>query len=84
MQQNVLSNEPPIALFVKDENPLLFYHKIADLAKKHLTKNGILYFEINQYLSAETVDLLKSKGFKNIEMKKDIYGVDRMVKCSRS
>jgi release factor glutamine methyltransferase len=83
MQQNVLSNEPHLALFVKDENPLLFYDKIAELAKKHLTENGVLYFEINQYLGMETVDLLKSKGFKNIELKKDIYGVDRMVKCER-
>ena len=83
MQQNVLSNEPHIALFVKDENPLLFYDKIAELAKKHLTENGVLYFEINQYLGLETVELLKSKGFKNIELKKDIYGVDRMVKCER-
>ena len=82
MQQNVLSNEPHIALFVKNENPLLFYDKIAELAKKHLTENGVLYFEINQYLGPETVELLKSKGFKNIELKKDIYGVDRMVKCS--
>ncbi|MDO9036968.1 MAG: peptide chain release factor N(5)-glutamine methyltransferase [Lutibacter sp.] len=82
MQQNVLSNEPHIALFVENENPLLFYDKIADLAKNHLTENGVLYFEINQYLGAETVDLLKTKGFKNIELKKDIYGVDRMVKCS--
>jgi release factor glutamine methyltransferase len=81
MQQNVLSNEPHLALFVKDENPLLFYDKIAELAKKHLTENGVLYFEINQYLGAATVDLLKSKGFKNVELKKDIYGVDRMVKC---
>lgn len=83
MQQNVLSNEPHIALFVKDENPLLFYDKIAELAKNHLTENGVLYFEINQYLGVETVNLLKSKGFKNIELKKDIYGVDRMVKCER-
>ena len=83
MQQNVLSNEPHLALFVKDENPLLFYDKIAELAKNHLTENGVLYFEINQYLGMETVDLLKSKGFKNIELKKDIYGVDRMVKCER-
>jgi release factor glutamine methyltransferase len=81
MQQNVLSNEPHIALFVKNENPLLFYDKIAELAKNHLTENGVLYFEINQYLGSETIDLLKSKGFKNIELKKDIYGVDRMVKC---
>ncbi|MDO9276478.1 MAG: peptide chain release factor N(5)-glutamine methyltransferase [Lutibacter sp.] len=82
MQQNVLSNEPHIALFVENENSLLFYDKIADLAKNHLTENDVLYFEINQYLGKETVDLLKSKGFKNVELKKDIYGVDRMVKCS--
>ncbi|MDD3721808.1 MAG: peptide chain release factor N(5)-glutamine methyltransferase [Lutibacter sp.] len=81
MQQNVLSNEPHIALFVENENPLLFYDKIADLAKKHLTKNGVLYFEINQYLGTETVDLLKSKGFKHVKLKKDIYGVDRIVRC---
>jgi release factor glutamine methyltransferase len=81
MQQNVLSNEPHIALFVENENPLLFYDKIAELSKKHLTENGVLYFEINQYLGTETVDLLKTKGFKNVEIKKDIYGADRMVKC---
>ncbi|MBK5208987.1 MAG: peptide chain release factor N(5)-glutamine methyltransferase [Flavobacteriaceae bacterium] len=81
MQQNVLSNEPHIALFVKNENPLLFYDKIAELTKNHLTENGVLYFEINQYLGSKTVDLLKTKGFINIELKKDIYGVDRMVKC---
>lgn len=82
MQQNVLDHEPNLALFVKDNNPLLFYNKISDLAKTHLLKNGNLYFEINQYLGNETVALLKLKGFKNIELKKDIYEVDRMVKCS--
>jgi release factor glutamine methyltransferase len=81
MQQNVLSNEPHIALFVANGNPLVFYDKIAELAKNHLTENGVLYFEINQYLGAETVDLLKTKGFNNIKVKKDIYDVDRMVKC---
>jgi len=82
MQQNVLANEPHIALFVKNENPLLFYNKISDLAKTHLLKNGDLYFEINQYLGIETTALLKSKGFKNIELKKDIYAVNRMIKAS--
>lgn len=82
MQENVLANEPHLALFVKDENPLLFYDKIADLAINHLTKNGSLFFEINQYLGEETVTLLKSKGFQNIELKKDIFGVDRMIKAT--
>ena len=82
MQQNVLANEPHLALFVEDSNALIFYDKIADLAKKHLTENGLLFFEINQYLGKETVALLTQKGFKNIELKKDIFGVDRMIKSS--
>jgi release factor glutamine methyltransferase len=82
MQENVLANEPHLALFVKNEHPLLFYNKIADLALNHLTKNGSLYFEINQYLGKETIELLQSKGYKNILLKKDIFGVDRMIKAS--
>jgi release factor glutamine methyltransferase len=66
---------------VDDENPLIFYTKIADLAKKHLTKNGLLFFEINQYLGKETVKMLHEKGFKNIQLKKDLFGNDRMIKC---
>ncbi|SNR30250.1 peptide chain release factor N(5)-glutamine methyltransferase [Lutibacter flavus] len=82
MQENVLANEPHLALFVKDKNPLLFYDKIADLALNHLSKNGSLFFEINQYLAKETVKLLESKGYKNIILKKDIFGVDRMIKAT--
>jgi len=82
MQHNVLDHEPHLALFVEDNNPLLFYDKIADLAKNHLTKNGSLYFEINQYLGKETVELLQEKGFKHIELRKDIFGVDRMIKAN--
>ena len=82
IRENVLENEPHLALFVEDKNPLLFYDKIADLAKNHLTENGKLYFEINQYLGKETVALLTSKGFSSIELRKDMFGVDRMVKCS--
>jgi release factor glutamine methyltransferase len=82
MQQNVLANEPHLALFVEDNNALLYYDKIANLAKKQLAKNGQLFFEINQYLGNETVELISLKGFKNIELKKDIFGVDRMVKAS--
>jgi release factor glutamine methyltransferase len=82
IQNNVLQNEPHLALFVSDENPLIFYDKIADLAKNNLTKNGLLFFEINQYLGKETCDLLESKGFKNIQLKKDLFGNDRMIKAS--
>ena len=78
---NVLENEPHLALFVADENPLIFYNKIADLAKQQLSKNGMLFFEINQYLGKETVNMLAEKGFKNIQLKKDLFGNDRMIKC---
>lgn len=83
MQENVLENEPHLALFVENNNALLFYDKIADLAKNNLTKNGKLYFEINQYLGKETIELLASKGFTNIELRKDIFGADRMTKATR-
>ena len=82
IQNNVLQNEPHLALFVPDNNPLLFYDKIADLAKIHLKKDGFLFFEINQYLGLETVDLLKEKGFTNIILKKDLYKNDRMICAS--
>lgn len=82
IQNNVLQNEPHVALFVSDENPFIFYDKIADLAKNNLTKNGLLFFEINQYLGKETCDLLEDKGFKNIHLKKDLFGNDRMIKAS--
>lgn len=82
IKKNVLDNEPHIALFVEDDNPLLFYDKIADLAIEHLTKNGLLYFEINPYLGTETVEILHKKGFKNIDLKKDVFGKDRMIQCT--
>ncbi len=83
MQQNVLKFEPDLALFVKDDDPLLFYRAISQLAKTHLRANGKLFFEINEYLGDELIQLLKSQGFQNIEVKKDIFGKDRMLKCSR-
>ena len=79
---NVLAFEPHLALFVSDEDPLIFYRKIAELAQQNLKPNGLLFFEINQYLGKETVSLLTDLGFKNIELRKDIYGNDRMVKAS--
>jgi release factor glutamine methyltransferase len=82
IKNNVLKNEPHVALFVANESPLIFYNKIADLTKQQLSKNGLLFFEINQYLGQETVALLQEKGFKNIELRKDLFGNDRMIKCS--
>jgi release factor glutamine methyltransferase len=82
IKKNVLDNEPHLALFVDDNDALIFYRKIAELAHKNLSENGQLYFEINQYLGNETVDLLQKLNFKNIELSKDIYGNDRMICCS--
>ena len=81
IRKNVLDNEPHLALFVEDNDALIFYRKIAELAQKNLTQNGQLFFEINQYLGTETVDLLEKMNFKNIELRKDIYGNDRMIKA---
>ena len=82
IKKNVLDYEPHLALFVEDTDALLFYRKIAQLALKNLAPNGLLFFEINQYLGKETVGLLENLGFKNIELKKDMYGNDRMIRCS--
>ena len=81
MHTNVLAHEPHTALFVPDENPLIFYNAIANFAKTHLVAEGLLFFEINENLGIDTVDLLSQKGFKDIELKKDMSGKDRMIKA---
>jgi release factor glutamine methyltransferase len=81
IHKNVLEYEPHLALFVEDHDALLFYRKIATLATKNLSKNGRLYFEINQYLGKEMIEMLDNLGFQNIQLKKDIYGNDRMICC---
>ena len=80
IKKNVLDYEPHLALFVEDNDALIFYRKIADLAKKNLLENGQLYFEINQYLGKEMADLLEEMNFKSIELRKDIYDNNRMIK----
>jgi release factor glutamine methyltransferase len=82
IKKNVLDNEPHLALFVDDNDALIFYRKIAELAQKNLAPNGQLYFEINQYLGKEMIDLLEKMGFKNIDLRQDIYGNNRMIQCS--
>ena len=79
MQKNVLDHEPAAALYVKDEDPLIFYQKITSLAQKSLNPGGFLFFEINQYLSAETESILKAENF-TASLKKDIFGKDRMLR----
>ena len=83
MNANVLDYEPGLALFVPNEDPLLFYRKIAQLALVSLQTRGWLYFEINEYLSKEMDVLLKEIGFANIEIKKDFREVPRMIKCQK-
>ncbi|MGC6430480.1 MAG: peptide chain release factor N(5)-glutamine methyltransferase [Jejuia sp.] len=80
MKANVLDNEPHLALFVKDNNALLFYEAISKFAKTTLKPKGQLFFEINEYLGAETAALLKKHNFKDVELKTDIFEKDRMVK----
>lgn len=82
IKKNVLDFEPHLALFVDDNDALIFYRKIAELAQKNLLKNGQLYFEINQYLGKETKEMLEKMNFKNIELRKDIYDNDRMIKVN--
>lgn len=82
MKPNVLDNEPHLALFVKDSNPLLFYQAISQFAVNNLSKKGLLFFEINEYLAQDMIDLLKAKNFSNLELKQDIYKKDRMIKGS--
>lgn len=81
MQKNVLDFEPENALFVNDNNPLIFYRSITGFAKKYLAESGMLFFEINENLWVEMNSLLLSFGFNDIEVKKDINGKNRMVSC---
>lgn len=79
MHQNVLDFEPHLALFVENENPLLFYKTIVSFAQEKLKEKGYLHFEINEKFGKETADLLNDSGFNQIEIIKDINGKDRIV-----
>ena len=81
MHKNVTDFEPHAALFVPEDDPLVFYKAIADFATKNLVANGLLFFEINESHGKEIIDLLADKGFKNIELRKDMSGRDRMIRC---
>jgi release factor glutamine methyltransferase len=83
IKKNVLDNEPHLALFVADNDALIFYRKIAQLAQKNLSSTGQLYFEINQYLGKEMLDLLQEMNFNNSELRQDIYGNNRMIRCTK-
>lgn len=81
MQTAVLEYEPRLALFVPDTDPLIFYRKIASLAKKYLNENGKLYFEIHQEQAENCIKLLESLGFKHITLRKDLSRNDRMIRA---
>lgn len=81
MQEQVVAYEPSIALFVPDEDALLFYRQIGLLAKEKLNPGGALYFEINEAFGKETAGLLTEQGYINVEVRKDLFGKDRMVKA---
>ncbi|WP_321438956.1 peptide chain release factor N(5)-glutamine methyltransferase [uncultured Bacteroides sp.] len=83
MEKNVLNWEPSLALFVPDENPLLFYRKIAELGLQLLTPDGKIYFEINQAFGKETAGMLFMLGYRDVEIIKDLSGRDRIVKALR-
>lgn len=82
MDDNVVKYEPHTALFVPDEDPLLFYKRIIEFAQQNLNPNGKIYVEINQNLAKETQELFE-KSFPNVELRKDISGNYRMIKVSK-
>lgn len=81
MNPNVLSYEPHLALFVEDHDPLLFYKAIGKIGLELLAENGSLFFEIHEDFGKDTVAMLKELGYQNIEMRKDMQGKDRMIRC---
>lgn len=80
MHNNILQWEPHNALFVSDEDPLIFYRSILEFSKKHLKENGEIWFEINEYLGKEMKDLCEEAGFSNIEIYKDFRDKERFLR----
>ncbi|CAH8294895.1 release factor glutamine methyltransferase [Mariniflexile fucanivorans] len=84
MKPNVLENEPHLALFVEDHDPLLFYKMITEFAVDRLVDKGKLFFEINEYLGNDMIQLLEKHHFGDIELKQDMFRKDRMVKAVKT
>lgn len=80
MERNVLEHEPELALFVPDDDPLLFYRTIARYAAKSLMSGGALYFEINPLYVNEMLQMLSDEGFSNTEVRNDQFGKQRFTK----
>ena len=79
-RKNVLEYEPDMALFVPDDDPLLFYNQLAVMGKELLVKGGKVYFEINEKFGSEVKMLLHNMGYRDIEIKQDFCGKDRVVR----
>jgi len=79
MHQNVLDYEPEMALFVRDQDPLLFYRTIIEFSQEHLLAEGLCYFEINERYGNETKELFKKNNFTDIRMLQDLRGKDRIA-----
>ncbi len=79
MPDNVQDNEPELALFVPEEEPMLFYRKIGEFGLGHLAEKGILAFEINEFRATQTVAILEGLGYQSVEVKKDLSGADRVI-----
>lgn len=84
MKPNVLKYEPAMALFVEDSDPLLYYRRIAELAKNTLKEHGLLYFEINERFGEDVKTLLEVMDYSHVQIVKDLHGKDRMVRASNS
>lgn len=83
MSANVLDHEPHLALFVKDDDALVFYRKISEISQQILEPAGQLYYEINENMGEDTSQLLSNSGFSDIELKQDVFGKNRMLKAKR-
>jgi len=81
MDKNVVENEPPVALFVPESDPLIFYRTIASFSKSHLKPNGSLFFEIHEKMGKELMYMLGKNGFNSVELKQDLSGKNRMIRA---
>ena len=79
MDANVLDHEPHLALFVPDDDPLLFYRAIADFGQEHLTNGGQIFFEVNRAYAEQVAELLLQKGYEEAQVEKDEYNNNRFV-----
>lgn len=83
IKENVLVHEPHLALFIADEDPLLFYRKMLDIGQQSLEKGGKFYFEFNEQYGKEMTDLMEQKGYSDIRVVKDLSGKDRFAVCTK-